>query len=511
MNKIIGGLQSKDKRRPGFENVLEMIKSESAEIHTVMYNSLYGFIFRLKVNEEDSRYNDLAESGKFTIPQTDYILKLVLIDKRKERRLSREFKGTLKKTNVEADFISESKVQMDIYAKSIIGGNDPICPGVADVQIMSNETRDIINFLRLLVDKGQDEDVRKICSYLKTHALAEYTDRVQGESPVSVKLKLGIITMAVIPDPIGITRFHNWVVSESPYDQVTKSMLLKDAYSNAMVQTIVLFYKIGYIHHDLHGGNLIVSKFTGKTMIIDFGRVSKLGDKKSIFMQKIPGSAKNVFMEYARRSLYDPNSIFSRCRIDETWLKQFVSDYGTSFYKTIVKSVVSKLPKRLKQPDSLFNFDMKSLNENKILIVSQLLRAPIIIDAIVQILYFSAKQIKIQMKWIENMFYQEVLIMVYDKIIPYFVLEKSEEIFGIHKKYLSQYVPQYSQAKKQDITRLFSKHSFREKSKPLGEISTSILQTIKEYPRSASRSISKGKSLKSRNKKHKQTRKINSI
>tara|TARA_B110000483_G_C18203888_1_gene546619 strand:- start:4210 stop:5745 length:1536 start_codon:yes stop_codon:yes gene_type:complete len=511
MNKIIGGLQSKDKHKPGFENVLDMIKSDSAEIHTVMYSSLYGFILRLRVNEEHSRYNDLAESGDFTIPQTDYILKLTIIDKYVERVLSKNFKDKRKCTNIKSDFLSEAKVQMDIYAKSIIGGNEPICPGIADVQILSNETRDIINFLRLLVDKAQDEDVSKICSYLKTHILSKnYTDTIKTDI-VPAQLNLGIITMAIIPDPIGIRSFHTWVVDETTYDNATKIEILQQAYSNAMMQIIVLFYKIGYIHHDLHSGNMIVSKFNSKTMIIDFGRVSKLGDKTSKFFRPFSRGLRQNFLLYAMRNVQQSNSLLKRCDVTDNWLHQFVNDYGYLLHKTIIKSVRKNLPKRLKQPDDTFLSSeyggISSLNVNKSSIIKQLIRAPIIIDGLVNVAYFKATTLRVQMRWVEKFLYENVLVMVYDKIIPYFVLDPTEEVFGTHKKYISQYIPEYSMTKKNDNSRLFSKYSFRRRIPPIINSNPSTQTT-----RTSTRSISKAKSLTTPNKKTKtQTRKIRSI
>lgn len=465
--KIIGGLKVIDGNAPGFDNVLEMIKSDSAKITCVTYSSLYGFILKLVVDSTDSKYNNLSDTGDFTLSQTDFILKLVPLELERERRLKTSFattanknvnfgkaKDIYKNTCIKKDFIDEANIQMDIFAKSIIGNNEPICPGVADIQTLSNDTKDIVNFLRIIADKAQDEDTHKICAYLNKTCLASY----KNEKNEDIKLELGVLTMAIIEDAINIYRYHSELLDSDTLTNEEIDNSVEKVYSNAISQIIILTYRIGYIHHDLHAGNVIVSKNTGKTMLIDFGRISKVGEVtkyilKDVYDDNFRGKFEKMAITYKTKN----DNLFKKMMMTDLYVYKSLREINSSNIPPIIDNNAKELSFVLNKPVS---------DDNKVKIIIMTLRYLVLIDSVVTVYTYNKKEIKMAMEWITDglnkvtgKFNKNVAIKVFDKLKDTFYVSKYTSIFGKNVKYKSSYVPIFN--KHTGKNRLFSRRAFK--------------------------------------------------
>lgn len=483
---VIGGLKVKEDNDPGFDNILEMMKSDSAKISTVTYTSLYGFILKLTVDSKDSRYNNLSDTGNFTSSQTDFILKLVPVQEDHEQDIPNKFQGKDKRTNIDKDFIKEADVQMDIFAKSIVGGKEPICPGIADIQILTNDASDIVNFLRLVSEKAIDEDAKKICAYLNKLS--------KTKSDKGYDIKLGILTMATIESPVCLYEYHNNALASGSNNDTNKKLV--NMYANAISQLILLIYKVGYIHHDLHNANIIVSERTGKTMIIDFGRVSKLHTSDHEYLKE-----------------YDKTQLDLLEKKMNKYLKQGTLRYLNSLKfpsKYITES--AKLGIKNEKISYVINNQKKSvfpmMNEScspikKMNVILTLLRLILWIDAATMALHYGKRKGEIKMGWI---FYAEAMFgnifkRAFD-VLKDNIIDETTSKFGHNINYSKSYIPLYRSIKDSEKTRLFTKHSFRTSNSKQGPVNKTKKKTSHNTLRIKinSSSVMKPKNITRRNR-----------
>lgn len=141
MMKSRGGVKKRFAEKPGILPIIHMLRKGKVKLLT--NNSFSGIIFQLTVDEADSEYMDLLD-GKFVVPVTDYVLKLVCISKTPLRWNSYIFKGINKKIELEADFINEARLQQKIWMESISGGRPALCPSIVDVLFFDKESTTIV-------------------------------------------------------------------------------------------------------------------------------------------------------------------------------------------------------------------------------------------------------------------------------------------------------------------------------------------------------------------------------
>lgn len=252
----------------GFLPVQKMLNSENAELDLLTYNSLKGFMFTLKVDSEESRYNTLGDSYLFDTPITNFILKIVVITPLNNIILPK-FEGIIKASESKESFFEEAKLQMKIWKNSILNGHTAICPSVANLSIFS-ETIFLNNptiFIDSLLDIPGIKKDKKIgaincLTYLKDFLLDNET----------IAPTIGVMLMPNIENSFPFYSFIENI--ENP--NVNRDFII--SYLSAQVVRLFLICKT--IHFDLHEYNSLV-KNDNELIIIDFGRASDLTSEKN--------------------------------------------------------------------------------------------------------------------------------------------------------------------------------------------------------------------------------------
>lgn len=485
-NNILGGLKSKFK--PGFDNVLDMLKSKSAKISCLSYDSLYGFILRLDVDETDSKYQNLDSHNDFSEPQTNFIIKLSLVhadhdtslpiafkysDKdgkeMEKNKLTNEVKTQkngkemekikrsnevkiqkngkemekFKRSSLKKDFLDEAKVQMDIYAKSIVGGREPICPGIADVQILNNDERNIINFLRLLHEKATDEITIKIITYIKRLCLKPIDvmyDKIKKKSKL-LTFELGVITMDIFKDSITLKDY-------TKKNNNNPNNYNIDIFVNAITQVILLTFTCHYVHHDLHMGNVLVCESTNKTLLIDFGRVSYLKGSDTKFLKDYSKSKYDKLKLYF--SPYEPEYrrtvalLGSDGIVTDDFAKKGIS----------VKAINNEIDFYKRSLKYLFTTKIVKLGRmQKWEIINNILRYLLLIDSSVMYLSYGQVMFRVQMRWIVTATPWNTKTGVHDTMLMIF--NNLESVYTpkdlTNVDYNNKYITSYSSVKDSEM------------------------------------------------------------
>ena len=228
----------------------------------VSHSSLYGVIVKMS----------LVGSPIHIVSNTSTINSLLfkfVVLHNTERRWSNERSN--KHTETFMEFVREVHTQDDIWRKSMNDGF-PICPGVFGAYRL-NERANIDLFLdKLTVDLGSDRIrlFNEMKHYFRNDPVAE----------------LGIIIMENGESFSTLASLHTNTINNP------RSTEHRNIYNSALKKSLACIsrlHKLGYIHGDLHQGNVICGHdekdasfgLSGRAYVIDFGRTKYYGNKVS--------------------------------------------------------------------------------------------------------------------------------------------------------------------------------------------------------------------------------------
>lgn len=278
-----GGLKLRNPNKKGFEPVMDMVRSRSANMRLVSYNSLQAFMFSLKVDESDAEYDELV-GASFSKRVTSYILKFTLLANQEPYLLEKRFYGALEKAKYKAgidkstdtpqNFYEEAKLQQNLWKKSIRKGRPAICPPIANLSLFhSADAKALIDFFLHHISFTFDDtqlSLQYILDFLldSTHCL-------------------GILVMPMIQDAITVGELITMVEINYSFNKTVTfgNKQLTEAIACVLSQFLWMVIGLHMMHYDLHSRNALVSfSSTGQLVgckLIDFGRASDLENHTS--------------------------------------------------------------------------------------------------------------------------------------------------------------------------------------------------------------------------------------
>ena len=247
-----------------FAPVLQMLRSGSAKVRLLTAKSLKGFMFVLTVNQEDSVYRTFKHLGGGK-KITSFIIKIVIITQVTNTTLtpyttsppyttSTPYSIHPKKSESKETFLSEAKIQQDIWLHSIQNGRPEFSPSVANLALFDNSDS-YICIAGHILPKAEDDPTRDCLQYL----IREFENSNNS---------LGVLLMPNIKDSYTLGNY----LDNFRETQSEKNKALGNTISN--IVRLGIMYK--FIHLDLHTDNSLVVPGTKKSFIIDFGTATNL-------------------------------------------------------------------------------------------------------------------------------------------------------------------------------------------------------------------------------------------
>jgi len=252
---------------------------ENSTCNILTYKSRGGIIFKLTLNEYITSPYIVNRSVSINTPLNEILIKIVFIDDTKPDKeknifqlfnfqlFNKEgFQITELNNTTSSEFLSEIKIQSDIYGKSFDYYFEPICPGILFSSIYDIHNNNLSYLLNLLKEKKNDDTTEYILLYILS-----YIENIKDikENIYRYNIKIGIIIMEYMS---GYITLHDYI--NNPNTSENKK---QNAKYMAMYEIARLF-NLGYIHGDLNMGNLVINptytyfdKIPGRVILIDFG------------------------------------------------------------------------------------------------------------------------------------------------------------------------------------------------------------------------------------------------
>jgi serine/threonine protein kinase len=247
-----------------FAPVLQMLHSGSARVRLLTARSLKGFMFVLDVDPLHSVYKTFRHIGQGSI--TSFIIKIVIITQQPNTTLS-YYGRHEKKSESKETFLSEARMQQNVWLESVTGGRPEFTPSVANLALFDDNTASYICISQIysIVDT-RDSNTLYCLEYLKS---------MFGNRDNS----LGILLMPNIESSTTLGDYlDNPPATISP--QSDKITVLGNTISNIL--RLFIMHKV--IHLDLHAENSLVVPSTKKSFIIDFGTATNLSEPGDIYL-----------------------------------------------------------------------------------------------------------------------------------------------------------------------------------------------------------------------------------
>ena len=273
--RLKGGMVQTDQSKSSWEAVRAMIL-KGGRLELISSVSVSGFIFRLDIPEnESSEFVGLnKERTAFTQPVYSIVLKFVFLSETRRNitiQVENDKGGKrdiVKSTERASNFRLEAAQQQMIYQETLLPQGHPVTLAVVDVSKF-----DALN-TRILIDElnqvqTSSDIVPVMLDYLKTN--------------VNENVHLGLITMELANPSFGTLKMVRSRLPINVYD---------DACAYALAQVALLFVKLKVVLFDCHEANVLVNTAVernpddDKSILIDFGRMFRLGDFFTVFKKK---------------------------------------------------------------------------------------------------------------------------------------------------------------------------------------------------------------------------------
>jgi hypothetical protein len=164
-----GGVKKRfedDLSKSDYELFIEMMNSDGATFQILTDKCKNGIIFVLNVLEDASRYVTLdPETGRFSKLVTSFVVKLVITYWANDKAFGGKY--TMKPES----FLGEARVQQHIFTDSIVGGRQPLCPGISGFCLFNNKNaKKFLNKLLSFwsVDDGANEMIQRLLGIVET-------------------------------------------------------------------------------------------------------------------------------------------------------------------------------------------------------------------------------------------------------------------------------------------------------------------------------------------------------
>jgi hypothetical protein len=304
-------------------NLLNAI-ANSPSIECISYKSLYGFVFKIELVDGNHNYDIINLHNRINNKpnkniQSHIILKLVVVrnDKRKEVRKDKRKelkpyddphngKKYKKRSNTVIEFYNEVNYQIDIYNKTLGNNCIAICPKIFHHGLFKwKYAKEFLDFF----DKNVSDDTcTNLISYLLSNIGEKYylgliameyaqsskeegtfqrDDRVtlynflikQPYEPGNAQFEIIDKLLLLLPTLKNDLDFLTKINSKDNYNQIEKlyhkesnkdelEYLARNFFRYRIVAHIIYYmikaYLVGYIHTDLHAGNIYVLNVTTK-------------------------------------------------------------------------------------------------------------------------------------------------------------------------------------------------------------------------------------------------------
>ena len=192
-------------------------------------------------------------------------------------------------------FHNEVKIQSELYEKT---DNFPICLKIYDSFVVNNMYMTL--FFRKLIRREKKQ-------MFNIHILESCIFDFQGQ------ISLGVIVMEYLDSSMAFKTFSScYTISKTFGKHFYENQLLNHINNNEnnvmvfyftqIISAILIMFKLGYIHNDLHFGNILISEyeicspyafdehlrkhFTGRVYIIDFGNAYCMEQTKNFVLKK---------------------------------------------------------------------------------------------------------------------------------------------------------------------------------------------------------------------------------
>jgi hypothetical protein len=285
-NKVGGGIiqNRRDKAYcDSIDNFVSLMRNPNFKIERVIDSSLSGVVLIVNIDNpaliEELGISILHptakdENGNIREPKpmTRFLMKFVFLTQKKYK----SFKGVGgsgkdKSTMPINDFLKEIEIHETIYLQSF-NRNISLTPGIFFGAIM--DQRNSIDFLRDLYEKsiaGVGADILEryykfVSDPPKKNWYGGVTNKI-ASNLIGSDWMLGVIAMEFAEDYITLldhiknTAGGDEKKMKPPNEEITTSVLKK----------IFVLYKLGYLHCDDHGNNIMINPNTNDIYIIDFG------------------------------------------------------------------------------------------------------------------------------------------------------------------------------------------------------------------------------------------------
>ncbi len=195
--------------------------------------------------------------------------------------------------------------------------------------------------------------------------------RKNGQTPIALKVLKEATTPADLMEVEVARHMHHLGIGPEVYDVTLKPRLaiqmemvdtiehqghfLNDTFAAEIVDLVIRMVDNGYVHNDLHVGNIAQSRSTKRALLIDFGLVQEI--------EKVSGTVRAQIILAQLYALVDPcnvNNVRSKFITQNTRLNKWISSscnnsIGTAIYairngKIPVESVDPEFWKTQKRP-----------------------------------------------------------------------------------------------------------------------------------------------------------------
>jgi len=290
MKNLKGGATQININKQGFLPLYDMLNSRGAKLELITDKSLFSFIFRLTVNEENSEYlkSDVSNTPacnpieqfskrKRFIPEAEpalvsnrivnYILKIVVLN---NQRVPYSYSTRNdKSTETPENFLQEANNQETLWINSIQGNRLPTCPAVANVWRFDNTNS--LSFLNYL---GRQFGCT-LPTWLFPNKQSQSILFLQELLSQDENLEIGVLLMPEITESETLTHFYTYnnnyntpVLGLNVNSQICNNVSLK-----ALALLLRIFVENAVIHSDFRTDNILVYKCGEQfeAIAIDFG------------------------------------------------------------------------------------------------------------------------------------------------------------------------------------------------------------------------------------------------
>ena len=210
---------------------------ENSTCNILTYKSRGGIIFKLTLNEYIISPYIVNRSFSINTPLNEILIKIVFIDDTKpdkEKKIfqlfnKEGFQITELNNTTSSEFLSEIKIQSDIYGKSFDYYFEPICPGILFSSIYDIHNNNLSDLLNLLKEKKNDDTTEYILLYILSYI---------EKNKYRYNIKIGIIIMEYMS---GYITLHDYINNPN-----TSENEKQNAKYMAMYEIARLF-NLGYI------------------------------------------------------------------------------------------------------------------------------------------------------------------------------------------------------------------------------------------------------------------------